>query len=126
MKKNQKLSEVAIGGGVSKLQTQSEVLCFFLNLSLRERCKKVLTFLYHLIGLVMGFPKRHNIWRLNNFSGVWDKFWAFFLAILFYFLAFLQIVLLILLYNLICLVKDFPKRYHIWILSKFSGFWDNF
>ena len=32
--KNKKLSEVAIGGGVSKLQTKSEVLCFFLNLSL--------------------------------------------------------------------------------------------
>ena len=73
--------------------------------------KKVLIFLYHLIGLVMGFPKRHNIWRLNHFSGVWDNFWPFFGHFVL-FLALLKIVLLILLYHLICLVKDFSKRYH--------------
>ena len=34
LRKNQKLSEVAIGGGVSKLQTKSEVLCFILTFHL--------------------------------------------------------------------------------------------
>ena len=34
IKKNKKLSEVAVGGGVWKLQTKSEVLSFFLTFPL--------------------------------------------------------------------------------------------
>ena len=84
----------------------------------------LLILLYHLFGLVKGFPKRYHTWWLRDFSGVWDNFLAIFghfLAILFYFWQFFLIVLLILLYHLICLVKGFPKRYHTWWLHDFSG-----
>ena len=69
-------------------------------------------FLYHLICLVKGFPKRYHTWWLRDFSGVLVYFLAIFghlLAILFDFWPFFFMYFLIFLYYPIALVNGFSK-----------------